>query len=58
MSSKELKKINDLAKTAIAGVSKMSKGEARQTLVNAGILTKKGNYTSPYKNLAKATKAS
>jgi len=58
MSNKELKKINDLAKEAIVRVNKMSKAEAQQTLINAGILTKKGNYTAAYKTLGRVSKAS
>ena len=57
MSSKDLKKINDLAKTELTRVTSMTKEEARQRLIDAGIFNKNGKYTPPYKNLAKAISA-
>lgn len=56
MTEKDLKIINDLAKTRLAQVKNMSNDEARQVLVNAGIFNNKGEYTAPYKNLSKAVK--
>jgi len=57
MSEKELKKIKDLAKEELARVSSMTKEEARQRLVEAGIFNKNGQYTTPYSTLAKACKS-
>lgn len=54
MSSKDLKKINELAKKELGRVSSMTKAEARQRLVEAGIFKKNGQYTAAYSNLAKA----
>lgn len=56
MGERDLKKINNLAKTRLAHVKNMSKSEARQMLIDAGILNKKGEYTAPYKNLPRAIK--
>lgn len=51
MSDKELQMLIDLA------TEKLKKGytqeEARLALYNAGILDKDGNFTEPYKNLAR-----
>ena len=57
MSSKELKKINELAKTELTRVSNMTKEEARQKLIDAGIFNRDGKYAAPYKNLERAVKA-
>ena len=35
----------------VAGVKAMTPAEFEQSLVNAGIVTKKGNYTKPYRIL-------
>ena len=52
MSDQDIKRLQDLA------LGKLKKGftreEALQSLVNAGILDEKGNFTKPYKNLAAA----
>jgi hypothetical protein len=50
MSNQDIKRLQDLA------LNKLKKGftreEALQSLVNAGILDEKGNFTKPYMNLA------
>jgi hypothetical protein len=52
MSDQDIKRLQDLA------LDKLKKGftreEALQSLVNAGILDEKGDFTKPYKNLATA----
>jgi hypothetical protein len=54
MSDKEIKKLTDLAKRIQK--EKRTKEEALAILVSAGIMTKKGNHTKPYRDLARATK--
>jgi hypothetical protein len=54
MSEKDIKKLIDLAKTKLK--EKRTKKEALASLVSAGIMTKKGNYTKPYQDLARAVK--
>jgi predicted RNA binding protein with dsRBD fold (UPF0201 family) len=53
MSEKEYQQIMDLAR------KKLKKGYTREeavfALYNAGIFDKEGNYTKPYKNLARLT---
>lgn len=39
---------------AIADMKAMSPAERRQSLVDAGILTKKGHYTKPYRILGRS----
>lgn len=56
MSSKDLKKINDLAKKLMVDAKTMTKEESFQRLVDAGIFNKNGQYTKPYSNLSKAFK--
>lgn len=56
MSSKDLKKINDLAKKLMVDAKTMTKEESFQRLVDAGIFDKNGQYTKPYSNLSKAFK--
>jgi hypothetical protein len=51
MSQKEIDKLIELAKQALKKGS--TKEESLQTLVQAGILTEKGNFTKPYKDLSK-----
>ena len=52
MTEKDLKKLMALAKELLQ--QDVSPKEALASLVKAGILTEKGNYTSPYKQLASA----
>ena len=40
---------------SVARVKAMTPAQFRQSMVDAGILTKKGNYTKPYRVLAKAS---
>lgn len=56
MSEKDLKIINDLAKKELERLKTMTKEEAFQKLVDAGIFKKNGQYTAAYSNLAKAVK--
>ena len=52
MSEKDIKRLTELAlKKLERGVTKE---EALRSLQQAGILDKKGEFTSPYQNLAKA----
>ncbi len=39
---------------AIADMKAMTTAERRQSLVDAGIITKKGNYTKPYRILGRS----
>lgn len=43
--------IEELWKRTSADLAKMTAAERRQTLVDAGILTKKGGIASPYKRV-------
>jgi len=54
MSEKDIQKLMDLAKKKLT--EKRTKKQALASLVSAGILTEKGNYTKPYQNLAKVIK--
>ena len=54
MTDKDIKRLIDLAKMLLK--KKWTKKEAFASLVSAGILTKKGNHTKPYRDLAKADK--
>jgi hypothetical protein len=54
MSEKDIQNLIDLAKSKLK--EKLTKKEALASLVSAGILTKKGNYTKPYRDLARAVK--
>jgi hypothetical protein len=49
MSDRELKKISELARQKIK--SDISKTDALESFVYAGILKKNGEFTKPYKNL-------
>ena len=51
MSEKDIKKLVELAKKKLK--ENRTKEEAMAELVSAGIMTKKGNFTKPYKNLAR-----
>ncbi|MEJ0103561.1 MAG: hypothetical protein WDO19_13860 [Bacteroidota bacterium] len=51
MSEKDIKRLEDLAKNKLQ--KGVSKEEALRSLQQAGILDKKGDFTSPYKNLAR-----
>jgi hypothetical protein len=54
MNEKDIKKLSDLAKRKLK--EKRTKVQARPSLVSAGIMTKVGNYTKPYKNLSRLVK--
>ena len=54
MNDRDIKKLIDLAKRKLKETR--TKEEALASLVSAGILTKKGNYTKPYRDLARAVK--
>jgi len=54
MSNKEIKLINDLAKEQLK--KGITREEALNSLVHAGILTPNGAFTKPYKNLGKVVK--
>jgi hypothetical protein len=56
MSEKDLKILTNLAKKELARANTMTKEEAFQRLVDAGIFRKNGKYASPYSNLSKAVK--
>ena len=51
MTDREYKELIDLAKERLK--KGYTKEEAIRALYNAGIFDKKGNYTKPYKNLAR-----
>jgi hypothetical protein len=51
MSEKDIKKLTDLAKKKLNETR--TKKEALDSLISAGILTKNGNYTKPYKSLTR-----
>jgi hypothetical protein len=54
MSEKDIQRLIDLAKRKLK--EKRTKKQALASLVSAGILTPKGNYTKPYQHLARAIK--
>ena len=51
MSGKDIKQLVELAKKKLK--ENRTKEEALAELISAGIMTKKGNFTKPYKNLSK-----
>ena len=51
MSEQDLKRLQDLALEQLK--KGITKEEALQSFVSAGILDEKGNFTEPYKNLAR-----
>ena len=54
MDDKDIKRLIDLAKRLLK--QKQTKKQALASLVSAGILTEKGNYTKPYQHLARVIK--
>jgi hypothetical protein len=54
MSDKDIKRLIDLAKKKLN--EKRTKKEALDSLISAGILTKNGNYTKPYRSLSRLVK--
>lgn len=56
MSNKDIQRLIDLAKEGIK--KETTKEEALDSLVSAGILNKRGNYTKNYPNLARFVKNS
>lgn len=54
MGEQDIQRLTDLAKKKLS--EKRTKEEALASLVSAGILTQKGNYTKPYQHLAKVIK--
>jgi hypothetical protein len=53
MTDQDIQKLIDLAKKQLALSKKFTKEQALASLVSAGILTKKGNYTKPYRNIGR-----
>lgn len=51
MSDKDFAKLMEIAQESIEAAKTMTKKEAIATLNRAGILTKKGEFTKPYKEL-------
>ena len=47
MTDQDIKRLIDRAKKELALAKKFTKEQALASLVSAGILTKKGNYTKP-----------
>jgi len=56
MSEKDLQKLQDLANDKLE--KGVTKAEALRSLINAGILNKKGKFTKQYQTLAGAVKQS
>lgn len=54
MSEQDIQRLTDLAKKKLS--EKRTRKQALASLVSAGIMTEKGNYTKPYQHLAKVTK--
>ena len=54
MGEKDIQRLMDLAKRKLN--EKRTKKQALDTLISAGILTEKGNYTKPYQHLARVIK--
>lgn len=54
MSDQDIQRLMDLAKKKLT--EKRTKKQALASLISAGILTEKGNYTKPYQHLAKVIK--
>jgi hypothetical protein len=54
MSERDIKKLIDLAKKKLNETR--TKKEALDSLISAGILTKNGNYTKPYRSLSRLVK--
>ncbi|WP_026770011.1 hypothetical protein [Asinibacterium sp. OR53] len=53
MTDQDIKRLIDRAKKELALAKKFTKEQALASLVSAGILTKKGNYTKPYRNIGR-----
>ncbi len=54
MSEKDIQRLIELAKKKLS--EKRTKKQALASLVSAGILTEKGNYTKPYQHLTRVIK--
>ena len=54
MTDADYKRLRDLAAELLKKPT--TREEALQNFIDAGIMDKDGNYTEPYKNLAKITK--
>lgn len=54
MSEQDIQRLMDLARKKLA--EKRTKKQALASLISAGILTEKGNYTKPYQHLARVIK--
>ena len=54
MGEQDIQRLMDLAKKKLT--EKRTKKQALASLVSAGIMTEKGNYTKPYQHLAKVVK--
>ncbi|MBN8718944.1 hypothetical protein SAMN05444410_11379 [Hydrobacter penzbergensis] len=51
MTDQDIKRLIDMFKKKLS--EKRTKEQAFASLVSAGILTKKGNYTKPYRNIGR-----
>jgi hypothetical protein len=52
MSEKDIKRLMDIAEDQLKKA--LTREEALLSLIDAGILDEKGNFTAPYQNLARA----